>query len=129
MLVKKFAKPDRSDYQPSPFEPNDDGVMDVGYHKGSLCDGRPYHLECWRMDDMLMATIIFSDAGLSAYKRQDMACLVEAEGLVDFTTAKRFLQCGHLEDDAEQSMWALNLMLANAKGTYGKLQVELNRYR
>ena len=129
MLVKKFARPDRSDYQPSPFEPNEDGVMDVGYQKGFLSDGRPYHLECWRMDDMLMLTVIFSDMGLAAYGRKDMACLLEAEELVSFTGPKRFLQCGHLVDDGEQSMWAINTMLANAKGTYGRLLLELNRYR
>ena len=103
--------------------------MDVGYYKGQLCDGRPYHLECWRMEEMLMATIIFSDAGLAAYKRQDMACLLEAETILDFTGSKRFIQCGHLEDAAGQSMWAINTMLANGKGTYGKLLVDLNRYR
>ncbi len=129
MLIKKFARPDRSGYQPSLYEPDEDGIMDVGYHKGQLSDGRPYHLECWRMDDMLMATVIFSDFGLAAYKRMDMACLLEAEEIVDFTGVKRFLQCGHLEDNAEQAMWAVNIMLANKEGSYGKLLVALNRYR
>ena len=128
MLISKFEKPDRSEYQPSPYEPNDDGVMDVGYQKGILSDGRPYQLECWRMDEMLMATLIFSDEGLTAYRREDMLCLVMAEEIVSFTGSKYFLQYGHLVDDAEQSMWAINIMLANAKGTYGQLNIKINRY-
>ena len=47
MLIKKFPVPCRVDYVPSPYEPDEDGVQDVGYYNGKLSDGRAYRLECW----------------------------------------------------------------------------------
>lgn len=73
MLIKKFPVPCRVDYVPSPYEPDEDGVQDVGYYNGKLSDGRAYRLECWRMDDMLMLTVMFSDRCLEGYRREDMA--------------------------------------------------------
>ena len=46
MLMKKFAAPCRVNYVPSPYEPDEDGVMDVGYKNGVMSDGRPFRLEC-----------------------------------------------------------------------------------
>ena len=130
MLIKKFNAPCRVDYVPSPYEPDEDGVMDVGYKNGQLSDGRAYRMECWRMDEMLMLTVLFSDQGLSCYTRADMPLLLECEELLHFVGAgKPRLQAARTTDDVGQSMWALNLMLADAKGTYAELQVKLNSYR
>ncbi|MBQ8417325.1 MAG: hypothetical protein IJX10_01610 [Phascolarctobacterium sp.] len=129
MLIKKFPAPSRIDYVPSPYEPNEDGVMDVGYYNGALSDGRAYRVECWRMDEMLMMTVMFSDLGLSAWKRQDMFCLLELEGILEYTAECRAVQCARTQDDAERGVWALNMMLANGKGTYGKLLVPLHSYK
>lgn len=128
MLIKKFPVPCRVDYVPSPYEPDEDGVQDVGYLTGRLSDGRAFRLECWRMDDMLMLTVMFSDLCLAGYKREDMALLLEAEELVRFTGAKHKLQATRTFDDREQAVWAINLMLANKKGTYAEIVPELNRY-
>lgn len=129
MLVNKFPAPSRIDYVPSPYEPNEDGVMDVGYCTGALSDGRAYRVECWRMDEMLMMTMMFSDVGLSAWKRQDMFLLLELEGILEYTSSKRAVQCAMTKDDSEKGVWALNMMLANGKGTYGKLLVPLKSYK
>lgn len=128
MLIKKFPVPCRVDYVPSPYEPDEDGVQDVGYLNGKLSDGRAYRLECWRMDDMLMLTVMFSDLCLAAYKREDMSLLLEAEEIVRFTSDSRKLQAARTVDDREQAVWAINLMLANKKGTYAEIVPELNRY-
>lgn len=128
MLIKKFPVPCRVDYVPSPYEPDEDGVQDVGYLNGQLSDGRAYRLECWRMDDMLMLTVMFSDLCLAGYKREDMSLLLEAEEIVRFTGDSRKLQATRTEDDREQPVWAINLMLANKKGTYAEIIPELNRY-
>ena len=128
MLIKKFPVPCRVDYVPSPYEPDEDGVQDVGYLNGQLSDGRAYRLECWRMDDMLMLTVMFSDLCLAAYKREDMSLLLEAENIVRFTGEGRKLQAARTVDDREQAVWAINLMLANKKGTYAEIIPELNRY-
>lgn len=128
MLIKKFPVPCRVDYVPSPYEPDEDGVQDVGYVNGRLSDGRAYRLECWRMDDMLMLTVMFSDLCLVGYKREDMSLLLEAEDIVRFTGEGRKLQAARTVDDREQAVWAINLMLANKKGTYAEIIPELHRY-
>ena len=130
MLMKKFAAPCRVNYVPSPYEPDEDGVMDVGYKNGVMSDGRPFRLECWRMEEMLMLTVLFSSQGLSAYSRADMPLLLEGEEILRFVgTGKPKLQAAQTTDDVGQNMWALNLMLANNKGTYAELLVQLHSYR
>ena len=129
MINKDYATPRRIDFTPSPLEPDDDGVQDVGYRIGKLSDDRPYRLECWRMDDMVMVTIMFSDVALSTYRREDMLLLVESEDLIQFNGTKKSLQAAMTEDDAGNKVWALNIMLANHKGTYVEVVGELRRYR
>lgn len=130
MLIKKYNAPCRVDYVPSPYEPDEDGVMDVGYKNGVLSDGRPFRLECWRMDEMLMLTVLFSNEGLGAYSRVDMPLLLEGEEILRFVgTGKPRLQATHTTDDVGHSMWAINLMLANGQGTYAELLMQLNSYR
>lgn len=129
MLVKKYPEPCRVDYIPSPYEPDDDGVLDIGYYIGSLSDGRKYRLECWQMDDMVMLTIMFSDLGMSAYTKQDMYYLLELEEILEFSTDVKKLQCTRTEDDTQNSVWAINMMLKNAENTFGRLLITLKRYK
>ena len=130
MLIKKYNAPCRVGYVPSPYEPDEEGVMDVGYLTGTMSDGRPFRLECWRMEEMLMLTVLFSSQCLSAYRRADMPLLVEGEEILRFVgTGKPKLQAAQTTDDVGQKMWALNLMLANNKGTYAELLVQLHSYR
>ena len=130
MLIKKYDAPCRVGYVPSPYEPDEDGVMDVGYLTGTMSDGRPFRVECWRMEEMLMLTVLFSSQGLSAYSRADMPLLLEGEEILRFVgTGKPKLQAAQTTDDVGQNMWALNLMLANNKDTYAELLVQLHSYR
>lgn len=129
MLIKKFPVPTRIDYVPSPYEPDEDGVQDVGYKLGVLSDGRSYRLECWRMDDMLMITLMFSDVGLEGYKREDMPLLLEGEDLVRFLGTRKPLQAARTTDDADNNVWSINMMLQNSKGKIAELEIELNSYR
>lgn len=130
MLFKKFTAPCRVDYVHSPYEPNEEGVMDVGYKNGVMSDGRPYRLECWRMDELLMLTVLFSNQGLTGYKRADMPLLLEGEEILRFVGAgKPRLQAAQTTDDVGQSMWAINLMLEDNRGTYAELAVQLHSYK
>ena len=82
------------------------------------------------MDEMLMLTVLFSSEGLTAYKRADMPLLLEGEDILRFVgEGKPHLQAAQSTDDVGQSMWALNLMLANGQGTYAELTMKLNSYR
>ena len=80
------------------------------------------------MDDMLMLTVMFSDLCLDGYRREDMPLLLEAEEIVRFTGESRKLQAARTEDDRGQNVWAINLLLANKKGTYAEIVPELTRY-
>lgn len=129
MQAIKFPVPNRSEYIPSPYEPNADGVLDIGYYKGSIIGGRPYVLECWQMDELVVATVFFSDEGLDAYSREDLVLLLELEDIIKFIGGKRLFQCTHTEDDAGMPMWAVNITLQNAKGKYAEVLCPLRRYR
>lgn len=63
MQAIKFPVPNRSEYIPSPYEPDADGVLDIGYYKGSIIGGRPYVLECWQMEELVVATVFFQTRG------------------------------------------------------------------
>ena len=65
---------------------------------------------------------------LEGYRREDMALLLELEDIVCFTGASRKLQATRTDDDRGQAVWAINLMLANKKGTYAEIIPPLNRY-
>lgn len=128
-MNKKFPVPCRVNYAPSPYEPDEDGVQDVGYLAGAFGDGRPYRLECWRMDDMVLATVFFSALELSALSRDEAAPLLEREGVLRFRSgAKAGVQIARMKDDAGQDMWALNLLLADRRGVYAEPARELKRY-
>ena len=116
MQAIKFPVPNRSEYIPSPYEPDADGVLDIGYYKGSIIGGRPYVLECWH-------------EGLDAYSREDLVLLLELEDIIKFIGGKRLFQCTHTEDDAGMPMWAVNITLQNAKGKYAEVLCPLRRYR
>ena len=97
MQAIKFPVPNRSEYIPSPYEPDADGVLDIGYYKGSIIGGRPYVLECWQMDELVVATVFFSDEGLDAYSREDLVLLLELEDIIKFIGGKRLFHiCYHL---------------------------------
>ena len=63
MQAIKFPVPNRSEYIPSPYEPDADGVLDIGYYKGSIIGGRPYVLECWRDGRLVVVTVFFQTRG------------------------------------------------------------------
>ena len=127
-MKSEFATPTRVDYVASPLEPDEDGVQDIGYRKGKLCDGRPYRLECWRMDDMVMATVMFDDLGLSTWTKLDMYLLLELDEIISFPNGYKRLQAARTEDDKGQPVWALNMLLQDSKGVYGEIVGPMNRY-
>ena len=82
------------------------------------------------MPALLMLTVLFSAEGLTGYQRADMPLVLEGEEILHFVGAgKPRRQAAQTTDDVGQKMWALNLMLADSKGTYAELLVKLNSYR
>lgn len=124
----KYIEPDRSEYIVSAQEPDDDGVLDLGFAKGAFSDGRPYKIECWCMDEIVMATVLFDEALMTAWKRMDFALLLELEELFKFNV-KPLVQAARMKDDAGRGIWAVNVMLKNAKGQQAELLRPMQRYR
>ena len=124
----KYIEPDRSEYIVSAQEPDDDGVLDLGFAKGAFSDGRPYKIECWCMDEIVMATVLFDEALMKAWKRADFALLLELEELFKFN-GKPLVQAARMKDDAGRGIWEVNVMLKNAKGQQAELLRPMQRYR
>lgn len=124
----KYIEPDRSKQLISAREPNDEGVLDIGFTKGVFSDGRPYKIECWCMDEIVMATVLLDEALMTAWKRADFALLLELEELFKFN-GKPLVQAARMKDDAGRGIWAVNVMLKNAKGQHAELLRPMQRYR
>lgn len=128
MYYDEYITPTRIDYTPSPLEPDEDGVRDIGYAVGKLSDGRPYRVECWCMDDLVMATIMLARRGLETWDRANMILLVEFEDLVKFVEPRPRLQAAETTDDAGNEVWAINVMLGKQEKVYAELLMKLIRY-
>lgn len=124
----KYPKPDRSSYVPSPMEPDEDGVIDVGFRTGTFADGREYRLECWRMEEMVMVTVMFSDIELEDSSREDLRELLVKERILTFKQREHPLQCTRTFDDSGRAMWSVNIMLSDHKGKYCEIVGSIRRY-
>lgn len=128
MYDDKYITPTRINYVASPLEPDEDGVRDIGYAVGKLSDGRPYRVECWCMDDLVMATIMFARRGLATWDRANMILLAEFEDLVNFVDERPRLQAAETTDDAGNEVWAINVMLRKNEKIYAELAMKLKSY-
>lgn len=124
----KFIEPNRSNYVVSAKEPDDDGVLDIGVAKGTFCDGRPYRLECWCMDELYMATVFFDDALMTAWNRFDMVLMLELEELVKFS-GRPLVQAHRVKDDGGRDVWSVNLVLKDARGQHAEILRPIQKYR
>ena len=113
----EFIEPDRSNYIVSAHKPNDEGVRDIGFVKGTFLDGRPYRLECWCMDELIMASVFFDERYLTAWKRLDFALLLELEGVLQF------------KDGKGRGIWAVTVMLKDDNGLHAEVLTPVQRYR
>ena len=124
----KFIEPDRSKQLISAREPNDEGVLDIGFTKGAFSDGRPYKMECWCMEELIMATVYMDERYLTAWHRLDFALLLELEDVVKFMDGP-YLQAVRMQDDAGNGVWAVNIMLKDANGLHAEVLRPIQRYR
>lgn len=124
----EFIEPDRSNYIVSAHKPGDDGVLDLGFAKGAFSDGRPYKIECWCMDEIVMATVLFDETLMTAWKRLDFALLLELEGVLQFKDGP-YLQAGRMKDGKGRGIWAVTVMLKDDDGLHAEVLTPVQRYR
>ena len=58
-------------------------ICNIGYHEGSLRDGRPYRLEVWSSNGLDTATIFISNIGLEGKSEVDLVKYISGEGIID----------------------------------------------
>ena len=109
----EFIEPDRSNYIVSAHKPNDEGVRDIGFVKGTFLDGRPYRLECWCMDELIMASVFFDERYL---------------GVLQFKDGP-YLQAGRMKDGKGRGIWAVTVMLKDDDGLHAEVLTPVQRYR
>ncbi|MGE4588242.1 MAG: hypothetical protein AB7E34_01510 [Acidaminococcaceae bacterium] len=101
---------------------------DIGYLEGEFSDERPYRVECWEIDALTMATIYFSDRNIKKLQKDELIKYLEKEHLVCWLQNKKNIQCRHIKDNLDISMWAINIKLSDAKKQYAKIQGKLIPY-
>lgn len=124
----KFIEPDRSKQLISAHKPSDEGVLDIGFTKGTFSDGRPYRLECWCMEELIMVTVLLDERYLTAWNRLDFVLLLELEDVLQFKDGP-YLQAARIKDDAGRGIWAVNVMLKDADGLHAEIMRPIQRYR
>ncbi|NCD08717.1 MAG: hypothetical protein EOL98_04695 [Negativicutes bacterium] len=101
---------------------------DIGYLEGEFSDERPFRVECWAIDDVKMATIYFSDRNIKKATKEELIKYLEDEKLLRWLQKRKNLQCRHVKDDVDISMWAVNIKLCDARGKYAEINGELIAY-
>ena len=101
---------------------------DIGYLEGEFSDERPYRVEYWAIDDVKMATIYFSDRNIKKLQKENLIKYLEEEHLVFWLQDRKNIQCRHIKDDLDISMWAVNVKLCDAKGNYAYIKGEMIPY-
>ncbi|MGL5206651.1 MAG: hypothetical protein ACRC8T_03975, partial [Acidaminococcaceae bacterium] len=91
-------------------------------------DERPYRVEYWAIDEVKMATIYFSDRNIRKWHKDDLVQYLEAEQLVCWLQPKKNLQCRHIKDDLDISMWAINIKLCDDNRKYAEIKGDITPY-
>ena len=125
-----YPKPDRSTFKPNRTKTAENPALDIGWDEGFLSDGRPYRAEAWAEDQATMLTYLFSVRGLETYSNEQLANLLEAEGLIHFRDAqRRYVSAMPITDAAGNDMWSVNVVVGSEDDTYVTDNSKLNSYR
>ena len=128
VLHPKFPIPDRSK-QTIHFSRDEDGVIDIGWCEGVLFDGRPFRAEMWAQDQISMLTFFFSTDGIEDVSVEQIAYVLEDEGLVTFPkTGSKRCEAVMLEDDAGNRVWSVNIAVGAEDVTYLEKAVPIFPY-
>lgn len=109
-----YPAPDRSDCPPG----SDAGVKEVGWAEGTFSDERPWRAEMWAEDQVCVLTFSFSTKGLEGASKDDLANLLEREGVIGFTTPQRYASCTKFFDPSDNEMWSVNVVVGDDEDTF-----------
>lgn len=125
----EYPVPDRSDQVRVRTRTPDDDAVDIGWDSGNLTGGRPYIVECWAQEQVTMLTYFFSMRGLESATDDDFRRLLESEGLLKFTSGRRFVASRPWVDASGNELWSVNVVVGDDNHTYVDDNHRLRPYR
>jgi hypothetical protein len=93
-------------------------VLDLAWNVGQLSDGRPYRVEAWAQDQITLWTFFMSTEGIEQMTKPEFAELLVREGLVAFTSSKRYVQAEKFIDESGNEMWSVNVVVGDSDETF-----------
>jgi hypothetical protein len=122
-----YHAPDRSDQIRNLSKAEGDD-LDIGWNDGVLSDGRPYRVEGWAADQITLLTFFFSTAQIETYTNAHFIQLLEDEGLIEFSSDERYVAGEIVEDPSGNSMWSVNVIIADEHNEFTKDFISLTPY-
>ena len=122
-----YHAPDRSDAIRN-FSKAEGDDLDIGWNDGVLSDGRPYRAESWAADQISLLTFFFSTSQIETYTDAQFIKLLEDEGLIEFSSDKRYVAGEIVEDASGNQMWSVNVVIADENNEFTKDSISLKPY-
>ena len=101
-------------------------ICNIGYHEGTLIDGRPYRLEAWSSNGIDTATIFISNLGLENKSEVDLVKYLSGEEIIDIDDDRASVN--QIEDINGNTFYAINLIVNNKDEEINTLLVSLDNY-
>ena len=101
-------------------------LCNIGYHEGTLRDGRPYRLEVWSQGGLDNVTIFISNKDLEDKSEVDLVKYISQEGIIDITDDKAVVNL--IDDINDNSFYSINLVLNNRDEEINSLLISLDNY-
>jgi hypothetical protein len=117
-MATKYPTPDRASHRPNLAKTPENEVLDLAWNVGHLSDGRPYRVEAWAQDQITLWTFFMSTKGIEHLTRAEFAELLVREGLVAFTSSKRYVQAEKFMDESGKEMWSGNVVVGDTDDTF-----------
>lgn len=117
-MTTTYSTPDRSSHRPNLAKTPENEVLDLAWNVGQLSDGRPYRVEAWAQDQITLWTFFMSTEGIEQMTKPEFAELLVREGLVAFTSSKRYVQAEKFIDESGNEMWSVNVVVGDSDETF-----------
>ena len=115
----EYPTPDRSDYELHK-EKDENGEYDLFRSTQITSDWRPYITEMWYADHTYYITIFFSSMDIENYSMEDLADMLEAEGIVQFATDEKSISPENWTDPAGNELWSITIKMKDEDTTYAR---------
>jgi hypothetical protein len=113
-----YPAPDRSSHLPNLAKTPENEVLDLAWNVGQLSDGRPYRVEAWAQDQITLWTFFMSTKGIEHLTKPEFTELLVREGLIAFTSSKRYVQAEKFVDESGNEMWSVNVVVGDTEETF-----------